>query len=382
MPRWQSIVDLVVMALAIYLFLRWTTGNRLRNLILGIAALFAGGSLASQLDLPFTGWILNAAGFVAVLFLVTVFQTELRHLMMRTEGWLRRSNSRYGGVEYHEVLTRSAFALSETRVGAIIVLVREHSLDELSTGGVRIGAPISAELLEAIFQKQSLMHDGAVIVDQGRILRAGALLPLTHRADVPAGFGTRHRAALGICERCDASAVVVSEQRGEVTFVSGRHWRHARTTHELMDALRTSHVAKNESRPSLMRGLLLSHPKQRLAALGLTALIWMVSLLTINTAIRDFSVPIEFTNLAAGLDISRPSVKQLDVRVRGPRWIVESLRASQLSARFDLKGVSQGTHVLARPGDVVNLPAGVLVERVSPPEVQVRVVPVAGVGYR
>jgi diadenylate cyclase len=382
MPRWQTIADGCVVAISIYFFLLWTRGNRLRGLMLGIAGLFAGGSLASRMDLPLTGWILQASGVVAGLFLVTVFQTELRHLMMRTESWVRRADSPVQRSAYLEALAGAAFVLSEARVGALIVLVRDQSLGELSTKGVEVESPISAELLEAIFQRQSPIHDGAVVIEKGKIVRAGVLLPLTDRTDVPTCFGTRHRAALGICERCDASVVVVSEQRRKVTFVSGRHWRQALAADELLEFLRNSHGVRPQPRASRARSLLVANTRQKLAAVGLTAAIWVVSLLSTNTAIRDFSIPVEFTNLPAGLDISRPSAKQLDVRVRGPRWVIESLRPSQLSARFDLSRATQGVQVAAQASDVVNLPAGVSVERVSPVEVVVKVVPARAAGDR
>ena len=94
MLRWQTIVDFGILAIAVYFFLKWTTGNRLRGLLLGTGGLFGSSILASRLELPLAAWVFQALGFVAVIFMVTIFHSELRHLVMRTEGRFRRVRDR------------------------------------------------------------------------------------------------------------------------------------------------------------------------------------------------------------------------------------------------------------------------------------------------
>jgi diadenylate cyclase len=200
------------------------------------------------------------------------------------------------------------------------------------------------------------------------------LLPLTHRTDIPACFGTRHRAALGFCERCDAWGIVVSEQRGEVALVHGTEWRHPATESELLEFLRMGHGSPVSNPKPFLHGLLLGNWRQKLAAAAITGLVWTLSLLFSGTAIRELTVPVEFTNLRAGLDVSRLSTRQLELRVRGPRWQVESLHVGEQSARFDLSDVTPGVLKLTRPSEVVNLPSGVEVERLRPEEITVTIV--------
>jgi DNA integrity scanning protein DisA with diadenylate cyclase activity len=374
MLRWQTIIDLGILALTVYFFLRWTAGNRLRGLFLGAGGLFGVSVLASRLELPLAAWVFQSLGLVAILFLVTIFHSELRHLVMRTEGRFCRLRDPAVESSSQQALANAAFSLARGRTGALLVIARKHSTRELAGGGIEMGAAISAPLIEALFQKGSPIHDGGAIIELGRITRAGVLLPLTHRDDVPACFGTRHRAALGICERCDAWAVVVSEERGEVTLVHGSRWWHPTTEAELFELLTVGHRASVSEHKPFLHGVLFGNLQQKLSAVAITGLVWTLSLVSSGTAIRDLTIPVEFTNLPSGLDVTKPSTRQIEVRVRGPRWLVEALHADQLSSRFDLSNVHTGDQVLSRPGEVANLPPGVGVERVRPDVITVSIV--------
>ncbi|WP_321470655.1 diadenylate cyclase [uncultured Paludibaculum sp.] len=375
MPRWQTIVELTTLAAAVYLFLRWTAGNRLRFVLLSTAALFGLSGLAVRLELGLAAWVFQALGFVAVLLLVTIFQSELRHLAMRMEGRFRRRRTPESHSSAQQRIARAAFTLAAQKTGALVIIARDHSTSELAGGGLEIGAALSAALLEALFQKTSPIHDGGVIVEAGRIARAGVLLPLTHRTDVPDYFGTRHRAALGLCERCDAWVVVVSEERGDVTLVHGQQWRHAAREEELVELLRSGQAVPAGKPTPLLRGLLVGNYGQKLSAAAITAVVWGLSLVSSGTAIRDLVVPVEFTNPPTGMDVSQASATQFEMRVRGPRWEVESLHANEMSVRFDLNKEAPGVVTLTHPSDVVNLPPAVSVERLLPEAITVHLVP-------
>lgn len=375
MHRWETIVDLAILTVAVYVFLRWTAENRLRVMLLGTSGLFGLSALAVRMDLPLAAWIFQAFGFMAVLFLVIIFQAELRHLVMRTEGWFRRRSSTDDPAPAHLAVAEAAFALARQKTGALLILVRQHSVRELAGGGIEIGATPSSQLLQSIFQKTSPIHDGGVVVELDRITRAGVLLPLTHRTDVPAHFGTRHRAALGISERCDAKVVVVSEERGDVTLVHRESWRHAAGEEELVEFLNPMGQPESVKAAPSVREVLFGHRNQKLTALAITGVVWGLSLVSSGAAIRDFQVPVEFTNPPVGMDVSKPSATLVEMRVRGPRWAVEALRPDQLTVRFDLGQSGTGPTRMAHPSDVVNLPPAVSVESLRPEEITVNLVP-------
>ncbi|MBN9663392.1 MAG: DNA integrity scanning protein DisA nucleotide-binding domain protein [Acidobacteria bacterium] len=375
MHRWETVVDLAILAIAVYVFLRWTAENRLRVMLLGTSGLFGLAALAARIDLPLAAWLFQAFGFVAVLFLVIIFQPELRHLVMRTEGWFRRRSSVGDPAPAHLAVADAAFALARQKVGALLIVVRQHSVRELAGGGVEIGATPSSPLLQALFQKNSPLHDGGVVLELDKLTRAGVLLPLTHRTDLPAQFGTRHRAALGISERCDAKVVVVSEERGDVTLVHRECWRHAEEEEELVEFLGPVGQPEPPRVALSLRGLVFGHFKQKFTALAITGVVWGFTLVSSGTAIRDFQVPVEFTNPPVGMDVSKPSATHLEMRVRGPRWAVETLRPDQFTVRFDLGQSGTGATRLVRPSDVVNLPPAVSVEWLRPDEITVNLVP-------
>jgi len=204
-PRWQSIVDFVVLTAALYAVLQWATQARAVRVVLAIVALLAGALVARAHSLAITSLVLEAAAVLVVGALFIVFQAEVRRALTRLDTTFLLAPHRARPLDREAAaIAEAAFSLARHRTGALIVLTREDPIGELTEGGVILRADLSRALLESIFQKDSPLHDGAVIIEGERLSRACALLPLSRRNDVPQDFGTRHRAAAGLAERCDA----------------------------------------------------------------------------------------------------------------------------------------------------------------------------------
>src|ERR1017187_1694785 len=212
---WRRIVDFLVLSATFYIVLRWASRARALRIALAIIALYSTVLVARQFDLIITAWILQGAAVIAIGLLIIVFQPEVRRALMRLDRPLL-TPPRSGAGAVARILVRAIFELPASRTGALFVLIRKDPVDELIQGGAVLGADVTGLLIHAIFQRSSPLHDGAVIVEGGRILRAGAVLPLAQREDIPPEFGTRHRAAIGLAERTDAIVIAVSEERGEV----------------------------------------------------------------------------------------------------------------------------------------------------------------------
>jgi diadenylate cyclase len=177
--RWQSVIDFVVLGFALYALLRWSEHARAFRIALGIVGLFTGALLARHFDLIITSWVLEAAGLVTVLLLLTVFQAELRRDLMRLDRVLRFGLRRSSAlVPDSRTIAEAAFILAKARLGALIVIVRHDAVSELVDTGITLGAAISVKALEAIFQKDSPLHDNAAIIEESRISRVNAFLPL------------------------------------------------------------------------------------------------------------------------------------------------------------------------------------------------------------
>lgn len=219
-----TIVDIGITALLIYWLFSLIRGTRAVTLVIGVSVLFVVYALAVAFDLRLLTQILQAGAVVGLFALVVIFQPELRRALERigrvgSFGWmLSPSDTRSAELVATEV-ARAAAELSAEGHGALIVLERETGLEEVAESGVMIHGDVSADLLQTIFTPRSALHDGAVIIREGRILAAGALLPLAETSIHSERFGTRHRAALGITEQTDAVVIVVSEENGQISLV-------------------------------------------------------------------------------------------------------------------------------------------------------------------
>ena len=370
--RWQSAADVVVLAVAIYLLLRWSREARALRLALSILALRVAALVARQLNLLITSWVLDAATIVALLILVMAFQPELRRAVMRMDLFGRTSPARQ--LPVWAAVASAVGALAEERCGALVVVVQDDSIAELVTGGVTLGSRVSPELLEAIFQKSSPIHDGAVVIEGDQLVRARVFLPLTQRP-APERYGTRHRAALGLAERSDAIVIVVSEERGEITLMREGRVDSVPDQEALLARLRTlAPAGSNRSRRP--------KPSPRFAELGmgmvalaLSALVWTVTFLLPGRSVRMQTVPVEFSDVPSGLTIASQSADSVQVWVRASDFVFDSLNLGGLVARCNLANARQGLNVVRLDASAVAVPPGIKLEGWTPHELQIRLIP-------
>jgi uncharacterized protein (TIGR00159 family) len=215
----RDTLDILIVAFGIYWLLLLIRGTRAVQILLGLMLLI-GASLASQtFGLSTLQWILENFLSSAVLIIIVLFQHDIRRALARVGGGLFRAGSREEHSHVLEAVVRAAQTLKERRLGGLFVLERETHLSDLIEAGVALDAAVSKDLLVSIFLPQSPLHDGAVVIQDGRIAWAGCILPLTLREELPEGVGTRHRAALGITEESDAVVVVVSEETAAISVV-------------------------------------------------------------------------------------------------------------------------------------------------------------------
>ncbi|PYS46038.1 MAG: hypothetical protein DMG13_30780 [Acidobacteria bacterium] len=374
--RWQNIVDFFVLTVAIYLLLRWGKDARAFRVSLAIVGLRAGALLARQLDLIVTGLLLDATNLIAIILLLIVYQAELRHALTRLDvmAWLVPRHKGTMGRAL-QAISSAAFSLARARCGALIVITRRDSVNELIDGGIELGGEISAEILEAIFRKNSPVHDGAAIVEGDHIARVGAILPLTHRTDILNEYGTRHRAAIGLAERCDALVIVVSEERSEVSLMVGRNILKVDTAEALGMKIRGLQAPREIVSRTGLRQILLGDLGLKSAALGLAFIFWSISFFLVGNSIRTVTVPVEFSNVPANTEISQLSTGTVQVELRGSAWVLDSVSLGSLVARFDLTGAKEGYQALSVEQSTLSLPPGLIIQNVSPRRISLNLVP-------
>ncbi len=222
--RWQDVVDILLVGFVVYRLVLLIQGTRAVSMLMGLIVLAIVYQGAQYFDLYTVNWILDAVGNVILVLIVVVFQQDIRRMLTQVgTGPLFRRMQRLAHGQAVEEITRAAVQMAGRRVGALIVLAREVGLNEYIEGGTRLDAAVSRELLVSIFLPASPLHDGALVVDHGRIVAAGCVLPLTTNPNVSKTLGTRHRAAIGITEETDAVAIVVSEEEGKISLVREGH---------------------------------------------------------------------------------------------------------------------------------------------------------------
>ena len=217
----RDALDIALVALGIYWLLLLIRGTRAVQILVGLIVLMAASAASEYFELVTLRLILEYFLSSAVLIIIVLFQHDIRRALARVGRGFFPAVSAEQESQIVEDVVRAAQALSQKRVGALIVLERETGLADQIEAGTTLDAEVTKDLLVSLFQPHSPLHDGAVVIQNGRIAQAGCILPLTQRPELPEGLGTRHRAALGITEETDAVVVVVSEESGVISLVLG-----------------------------------------------------------------------------------------------------------------------------------------------------------------
>lgn len=236
-----AVVDIVVIAAIIYRLLLLIRGTRAMQMMFGIAIVAGSTFLLSQIyPLTTIKWVMDKFYSSLLIIIVILFQEDIRRVLSRMGK--KPFVTPEGNVSSKQILdeiTRAAASLSAKRIGALIVIERNIILSRYVDVGILIDARISKELLVSIFHTSSPIHDGAVIIQQGRVAAAGCFLPLTRDENVDHNVGTRHRAAIGISQETDAFVVVVSEESAAISLIVDGEISRDLDVKELRKALRS-----------------------------------------------------------------------------------------------------------------------------------------------
>lgn len=220
--RIRDMIDILIVAFAFYKIFMLIRETRAEQLIKGIVVLLVATKVSEVLELYTVFWILERTMTVGVIALLIVFQPELRRALEYI-GRTRFFTKSFAEIKEQEIdsisneIIEAVASLSRQKIGALIVFERETGLNEVVDTGTRINGKVSSGLLINIFIPNTPLHDGAVIIKEDTIKAAGCFLPLTENMNLSKEIGTRHRAALGITERSDSIAIIVSEETGVIS---------------------------------------------------------------------------------------------------------------------------------------------------------------------
>src|SRR6056297_2265759 len=222
--RFLDLVDICIVAFIIYRIILLIKGTRAVQMLLGLAVILAVYVASRVGDLHTLNWFLSNFLSSIILVIVVVFQNDIRRALLHVG-----RNPFLGGMSQREEsqtieeLVKACVALGSRKIGALVAIERETGINDLLESGTRIDARVASELIRAVFMPSSPIHDGALVLQEGRLTRAGCFLPLSQNSELTKDLGTRHRAAIGLTELADAVAVIVSEETGKISVaVNGR----------------------------------------------------------------------------------------------------------------------------------------------------------------
>jgi diadenylate cyclase len=220
--RWTDLLDIVLVALLIHQAVANLKSALALRLLLALIAAFLLAIVSSLSGLFTLNWLLESLLGSAVVIAIVVFHTDIRRAFLTYGRELSSSPQQSSDVaEVVDAIGSAAASLAARNIGALIVLERRMAIDPFIEVGTEIDAKVTSELLTSIFLPYSPIHDGAVIIKREKLTFAGCFLPLARNPDISKNLGTRHRAAIGLTELVDAVVVVVSEETGSISIVTG-----------------------------------------------------------------------------------------------------------------------------------------------------------------
>jgi uncharacterized protein (TIGR00159 family) len=369
-----DVIDIVIvtaLVTAILTLVRRTHAGFVAIGILIVAALYV---VARALNLQLTAWIFQGFFAVFLVIVVVVFQEELRQLFERIAVWsLRRREMPRGTVDPTDVVVKCLADFARQSVGALIVFPGTQPLQRYVQGGIELDGKVSYPLLASIFEKHSPGHDGAVIIENDRIVRFATHLPLSKEPQGLAVGGTRHSAALGLSERTDALCFVVSEERGEVSVARDGKLRMLGRPEEAAAILRAYLRQKHpEAEHGFVWGQLVrANRVETSVALGLVIALWYLFVPGSRSVEFTFEVPVAIHNLPPGYEVESIEPKTVRAKFVGPRRSFYIFDEERLEATIDGSLVKLGRRTFELRHEMLNYPKDLTLQELEPERVRV-----------
>jgi uncharacterized protein (TIGR00159 family) len=372
--RFQDVLDVLFLTVVVYHLYLWFRGTKAFKVLVGLLALGIVFTFARTWGLFLTTWVFQIFWQVLVILLIILFQSEIRQVLERVNPLqaigLRKISS---PGKWITGFTQAILALAKRKIGALIIIERGHRAQEFITEGQPLEGEPTPEVLISIFQKESPLHDGAVLIQGGRVTQVACYLPLSPNEGLPKEWGTRHRAALGLSERCDAWIVVASEERGEVSIArEGKVIRVEnleKLSRLILEAV-TPVAPQKITWWEKIRFPIVHRWHAKLGSLFLVSIIWLLL-----AGQQDFEVtfpaPLGLKNLPSRLEILEPKNPNIKITVRGLRKDASTLGDNNVFAEIDLSTAHLGNTVFAITREHIRLPNdGVYVIHIDPPQIE------------
>lgn len=373
---YPEVIDILLVATLLYTAVVWAQRTRAALVVRGIMVFGAIYIVARYLDLQMVAWIFQGFFAIFLIMIVVIFQEELRHLFEQTAVWsfnFKKTPPLRG--ESSDVIARTLTDLAKNKIGALIVIRGKDPLERHITGGIVLDGKVSGPLLRSIFDPHSPGHDGAVVVEDGRITRFAAHLPLSKDLVQTAHVGTRHSAALGLAELCDALCLVVSEERGQVSVARDGKLRPAENLQQIVSAI--DHFLQQKFPTQETKGISLDLFRKnwiaKAVSVSLAIGFWYVFVPGSKTIKLDFKVPVSVENLPANLVIEEIQPPEVNAKFNGPRRAFYLLDSKKIKITVDVAMAEMGRRTFTISEQNIRFPKELTLEELNPSSIKLTV---------
>jgi len=370
-----DIVDIAIVALCIYIILLFIKRTRSFFLVNAVLTLLIISYLSQTLNLGLTRELLQPLFTFFFIIIVIVYQKEIRSLVDwfslagRNLTFLRQITT---SSEISTVLVRALMQMAEDRTGAIIVLEGEYPLDDIVKGGFPLEGKVSLPLLLSIFDDNTPGHDGAVLIKDHIITSFGLHLPLAEHYDKFADFGTRHRAATGITENTDAIALVVSEEKGIVSYAQDGKLTKIKDKEELEELIRVF-LKENieEQKNPYLKTIFVDNFLMKLLAIVIALSLWFIFIYQTGFTTHEYTVPVEFRYIPDGEVVSSIVPSDVTLDLVGRTSDFNSLDPKKIRIVVDVSDTGGLYQEVQITKSIVQYPNYFTISRIYPSEVNI-----------
>ena len=368
--RWQDFIDISLNSYILFRFYVLFRGTNVFRVLIGMTVLWFFQRIAIAVGLIVTSWVVQGIVAVGAIIIIVVFRNEIRRVLqaknLKSLLWGLSSKS---AIAPTEIIVDSVFEMAHRKCGGLIVFPGKEDLSDAVQGGIPWRGLITREMIASIFWHDNPVHDGAAIVNGDQISVVGAILPLSHRDDLPSRYGMRHRAALGLAEATDALVIVVSEERGDVLVAKSSRLREVKQKSTL-----ESNIQEHLGTPAIKKRYRRKERLETVTAALLSIIfitgIWF-SVSRGQTTLVSMNIPIEYLNQKPGTEIVDTSAKSVSLVLSGSGALIKSITPDQVGVRLDLSHAVVGANAVTVTAGNVSLPPGILVKEINPPAVEV-----------
>ena len=373
----SGFADILFMSLIIYFLIVWLKKSKAGFILTGIFIVGIVYIFSQLFNLILTRFVLQGFFAVILIAILIIFQKELRQLFEQVALWslnpgIKSKNQLALSLKPYEILSRTLVDLANQKIGALVVIPFKDNIEGYLDGGTELSGKISEKLLKSIFDPNSIGHDGAVVIINDRVSEFSSHLPLSQNFLQLQNRGTRHAAALGLAENCDALCLVVSEERGQISVA--RNGNLSVIPKEQLGAyLKDFYNELSPEKPESKSWMdfFKKDYKYKIVALFISSLLWFVFVHESRPVYKSYSVPVKYTALPAELKLSRIVPDEIEVTFSGPKREFYLVNRNEINLFIKIPNATEGVNRISITDQDVNYPKSLILENIQPRDLKI-----------